>query len=545
MRFLILITLLSAAIITQAQSPWVDWLQVRNPRADAPASAGQLFIARDMAQAPWETIYLTGFNGRADSALILRTYSENGNPGLGVKILPPAGESLDFVWGTSLTFSGADVFVSGLFEGSIEFAPGNVIRSRDGSRDAFLAAYSPSGLLRWARSLGDNFEERLPVIGITEDERLSLALRTADTLYRPIEIRTFDRLGNPLDSVKVEHAPAVSDLAFDGQGNLYLSGKLQYRSIIGGKEEVPFGNEDFYLCKYNADGSLAWLVHQGAEGEVGPTALEVGDDGTLYFAVSLGLGSAGGDSIALGDSVYITTGRNDIFITAVDTSGTPLWAKHIFRNDPGFSSAMQIKDIEQVNQKLFMTGSFMDGITVIGDTSIRTQKFDPVILKFNTAGDFHWAARGGTSNGDEGLRLTAINERIVFVAGVLNDLKDTLNASFGNIDFTVSRKFTPFLARLDDIYVPPVTSNGPELDGIWKLFPNPASDQLYLSWEAAASPVHAVSLFDIHGRRLRHYRPVPSLSGKLRVDLGGLPPSVYILKARSGTQVFVRELMKQ
>ena len=540
-----LIIFLNLLSMTLAQSPWVDWQQVRNPREDAPASAGQLFVARDMDQAPWETIYLTGFSGRADSALILRTYSENGNPGLGVPILPPAGDSLHFVWGTSITFSGADVFVSGLFEGAIEFAPGNVIRSQNGSRDAFLAAYSPSGLLRWARSLGDNFEERLPVIGMTEDERLSLALRTADTLYRPIEIRTFDRLGNRLDSVKVEHSPAVSDLAFDGEGNLYLAGKLQYRSIIGGQEANPEGHEDFYVCKYGADGTMQWLVHRGAEGEAGPVSLEVGEDGTVYFAVSIGLGSFGGDSISLGDSVYVTTGRNDMFISAIDTGGTVSWAKHIYRDLQGYSNAMKINDIEQVGDKLFMTGSFMDGVTIIGDTAIRTQKFDPVVLKFNTAGDFHWAARAGTNNGDEGLRLTATNTRNVFISGVLNDLKDTLDASFGNITFAVSRKFTPFLAQFEDIFIPPVTSISSDITGNWKLFPNPVQDQLFFSWSGVEAPVTAVSLYDMHGRRLRHYRPFPATGGELRLDVSGLPPAVYLLKATVGKEVFLKELVKQ
>jgi hypothetical protein len=272
--------------------------------------------------------------------------------------------------------------------------------------------------------------------------------------------------------------------------------------------------------------------------------VEIGEDGTVYFAVSAGLGSSGGDSVRLGDETFVTTGRNDMFITAIDTAGTVKWVKHIFRDANGFSNAMQIKDIEQIGNKLLMTGSFMDGTTIIGDTSIRTRDFDPIVMRFSTEGDLHWVARAGTSNGDEGLRLTAIDDKKVYLAGVLNDLKDTLDASFGTINFEVNRKFTPFLAQFEDIYVPPISSNAPPLEGQWSLFPNPAGEQLFFTWGKLSSPLQQVSIYDLNGRRLRHFELDQSLDGELRIDLSRLPASMYILKAKLEDQVFVREFMK-
>ncbi|MFK7971825.1 MAG: T9SS type A sorting domain-containing protein [Bacteroidia bacterium] len=545
MRYIILCLFLSVLISDiQAQDPPVKWDQVRNPRTDQPATAGRLWFTRDMGRSPWGAFYLTGYSGRADTARLLRTYSSNANPGLSVPIYAPVGDTLDFVWGTSLAFSQTDVFVSGLFKGAIEFDENNIFVSQDEGRDAFLASYSPGGFMRWAVSLGDNFEEKLPVIGITEDDRLSLALRTADTLFRPIEIRTFDRLGNKLDSVKINHSPEVDDILFDKKGNLFLAGKINAPSRIGGNLILPNGIEDFYLTKYRADGSMSWLTHAGTGGEAAATAIEVGDDGRLYFAAQFGLNAPAGDTLTLFDSTYYTTRGSDILVGALDTSGQLLWSQHIHRGLGGFSTGMRITDITINDQDVYMAGSFMDGPTIIGDTTIQTSGFDPVVLAFSTKGVFHWATRFGTANDDEGLRIANIRPKEIFVTGVLNNLKDTLDASFGDIVFPVSTKFDPFLATLHDLYIPPVTSIETDIPGDWNLFPNPANDRIYLRWSGTMEPVRKLSLSDVQGRTLFSQKVQPSLAGQEAINLHELAPGFYFLKVQVGSRFWVKSFQK-
>jgi hypothetical protein len=73
------------------------------------------------------------------------------------------------------------------------------------------------------------------------------------------------------------------------------------------------------------------------------------------------------------------------------------------------------------------------------------------------------------------------------------------------------------------------------------MFPNPANT--FFTVVAGAEPIKDISLFDVSGRRLVN---VPNRSGisSLPISCGGLMAGVYIVQIRTGTQTYLRKLIK-
>jgi hypothetical protein len=73
------------------------------------------------------------------------------------------------------------------------------------------------------------------------------------------------------------------------------------------------------------------------------------------------------------------------------------------------------------------------------------------------------------------------------------------------------------------------------------MFPNPANT--FFTVVAGVEPIQDISLFDVSGRRLLY---VPNRAGisSLPVSCSGLMGGVYIVEIRTGTQRFLRKLVK-
>jgi hypothetical protein len=106
------------------------------------------------------------------------------------------------------TDSAGNCYVTGGFEGSISF--GTVTLTTSGFADVFVVKYDPNGNLLWARNAGSS---------------------------------TID---------------VGSSIAVDGLGNCYVTGYYSGSMTIGASSLPNAGNEDIFIAKYDASGSLLW-----------------------------------------------------------------------------------------------------------------------------------------------------------------------------------------------------------------------------------------------------------------------------------------------
>ena len=75
--------------------------------------------------------------------------------------------------------------------------------------------------------------------------------------------------------------------------------------------------------------------------------------------------------------------------------------------------------------------------------------------------------------------------------------------------------------------------------GSVKLYPNPASDQVTLSWDAASRPA-SLRVFDSNGRLILEQG---QLISPTRLDLNNWAPGVYFIELRDGDSVFRGRLL--
>jgi hypothetical protein len=194
-------------------------------------------------------------------------------PGLALRI---GGTGVDVIRAMRLDPSG-NIVVVGTFTG-VSPLGGATLTSRGGT-DGFVAKYTPTGTLLWARGFGG-----------TQDER-------------------------------------VTDLAIDQSGNVYVGGGFEgtagFDPTGGGLVLTSSGGEDGFITRFSADGTLGWAVRLGGSGLDEVSALTVDPGGNLY---------AGGGFSAIATTLPVpgvsiqSAGGRDGFILALTTAGAVRWA---------------------------------------------------------------------------------------------------------------------------------------------------------------------------------------------------------------------------
>jgi len=122
------------------------------------------------------------------------------------------------------------------------------------------------------------------------------------------------RLGGPL-------ADIGTSVAADKAGGVVQVGTFQGTALVG---TVPFtaaGQIDFFVAKYDADGSLAWIRPFGGAGNDSATSVALDKDGNVYIA------GASDGALTLGGSSFGQNTATGAFLLALDPYGNVKGAK--------------------------------------------------------------------------------------------------------------------------------------------------------------------------------------------------------------------------
>lgn len=183
--------------------------------------------------------------------------------------------------GSSIIVDGSHVYLTGVFNGSVDFDPGPgtaTIASNQSTRSAFIAKYDLNGNYVWAKS----------VIGGESSSKIAI---------------------NDLGDIAITGYFQVNNADFDpGVGETLLP----YESSL----------PDAYVTVFNNDGELKWAKSIGGPNsslEI-PEVVSFGEDGSVFVT-----GSGGGqiNFNLQGSTSYILTSQStDAFIANYDADGT-------------------------------------------------------------------------------------------------------------------------------------------------------------------------------------------------------------------------------
>jgi hypothetical protein len=287
-------------------------------------------------------------NGNVFTAGYFETTSDF-DPGSGVFNLTSAGgpdvfisklnSSGHFVWAKAFsgtlsevargiaTDSAGNVYLTGYFQGTVDFDPGPATYNLTavGGSDIFIAKLDGSGNFLWAKVMsGPGFEES--------------------------------------NCIKV-----------DASGNIYTAGffydTVDFDPGSGTFNITAYNSYNAFISKLDNSGNFVWAKKMGGPNEAENNSIAIDVLGNIYYTGEF----RGTADFCPGPGIFtlVSAGKNDVFIAKLDSSGNFLWAKQMgnWLEDVGYSI-----DIDN-SGNAYVTGSLSDQI---------------FISKFDSSGNFNW-----------------------------------------------------------------------------------------------------------------------------------------------------------
>ena len=276
----------------------------------------------------------------------------------------------------------------------------------NGMDDVFVAAFEPSGLLRWATVAGSS---------------------SAD------EVRA------------VATAPGP-------RGQVLVGGSFKADFWFGADESDPIltlphalGNEpQGFVASYDEQGVLSWAAQTVGNAEV--LALSTGADEILATGRFRGTTRFLSAAPGVAEQVLESAAGDDIFVAAYAIEdGSLLWAEALGGSGDDSACALQAS----ANGDFVLAGTFVNAMD-IGSTNLEGSGQDVFVASFDRKRDLRWARAAGSSESDSCAALGVASDGGVYLAGSILDEPITLGEAGSEVILAPRGSRDGFLARYDD-----------------------------------------------------------------------------------------------
>ncbi|MBN2292689.1 MAG: SBBP repeat-containing protein, partial [Pirellulales bacterium] len=411
-------------------------------------------------------VYIVGWTGTGgnlggpsagDADVFLSKYNTSGT----LEWIRQLGTSEgDDGWGVSADGMG-NVYISGWTIGSLG-------GPNAGGFEPFLAKYVGNGSLEWIRQISTDFGFNIRVLVSADDlGNVYLTSSTRDSLGGlnaggwDVFLQKYDAYGSlewirQFGTSETEHGHSVSA---DGLGNVYISGATA--GSLGGPNA---GDDDAFLCKYDANGTLEWIRQFGtSEWDCG---WDVSADGlgNVYISGNTS-GSLGGPN----------AGSDDAFVCKYDAYGTIEWIRQLGTSERERSCNVSADGMGNV---------YISGITEgsLGGPNAGGSLYRDVFLgKYDAGGTLRWIQQLGTDFNDYCYGVSADGMGNVYISGFTGGNLGGLNAGLQDA----------FVAKYSDqLSLPADLDDDGDVDGAdflaWQRgeSPDPLSSSDLASWQA-------------------------------------------------------------
>lgn len=313
-----------------------------------------------------------------------------------------------------------NVYATGSFYNTISM--GNAVMTSSGNSDIFIARYTSSGTLVWARRVGGiGYDSGMGIacdtlgnIFVTGNFRNTVTFGTYTLTSYDVDdsfIAKYDANGNCL---WVYHPVSTSSdicwsIAVDASGNCYVSGYFTGTMTFSplASMTAPSGFS-VVVAKLNSSGLPLWSkISSGSSFNQG-TALAIDNAGNIFIC---GYFSA---TCTFGAYSVTSVGFRDIFLAKYNNNGVEQWARSA--GSSGFDDYGMDVCTDNLGNA-YITGYFRSTIT-FGSNSVTSAGADDMFLaKYNSAGTSQWAVRGGGSLLDHGNGVHCDQNNNIYVTG--------------------------------------------------------------------------------------------------------------------------------
>ncbi|MDO7849937.1 T9SS type A sorting domain-containing protein [Hymenobacter sp. M29] len=442
-----------------------------------------------------------------------------------------------------------NVYVVGHFQGTIDMGSGQNLSAGNnyaGSK-AFVARYDAQGNLAWAKQ-SDNvandpaYPACPPVVlatGVTVDGAGNVFVTGGHVYSRGI---SFDgqlvvpstTVAAPYTTYLARFSAATGDV--QSINNIFYSDRstgagviypLRLVSAPGGGVYVvtnlymaasfPAGptfpspsSVNLMAMKYNAAGTLEWARTFGGPDFDDITGAAADAAGNLYLTGTFRQSFSFGGSTLAGATA--TAGTEDGFLLRFSAQGTEEWARSLVSAGSDFLTAVCVDG----GGNAYVTGSFGNQARLGTLTLTSAGRSDLLVASYSPQGQLRWVQQAGGPDDERGLGLSFLAQGGLQVYGYA-----CYGVAFGAIALPGQGSYLGFIAQLDASATTLAAATARPLPQ--GLFPNPASDGVYLP---GLAPGTLVQVVDATGRVAR----TATVSAAAAVSVRGLAPGLYVLR---------------
>ncbi len=213
---------------------------------------------------------------------------------------------------------------------------------------------------------------------------------------------------------------------------------------------VASGLFDFFIVRYNPDGTLAWAKRAGGTSTVwGQGITTLSDDSTVVTGGFYGTATFGEGEP--NESILVADGglNDDIFVAQYNPDGTLAWATQAsgLSEDSAYGITTLTDDSTVVTG--FFRGSTVFGMGEPNETVLvnNSEYADVFIARYNPDGTLAWAKQAGGDEVQVGYGITPISDDSTIVTGIIVDsatfgegeANETVLVSNGSRDIFIAR----------------------------------------------------------------------------------------------------------
>jgi Secretion system C-terminal sorting domain/Beta-propeller repeat len=493
----------------------------------------------------------------------------------------------NFLWAKKIGSSGYDlsnsittdsdgnVYVTGRFNGTVDFNPGlDVFNLSTGElSDLFICKFDPEGNFTWAKQLGgSNLLSFESSNCITIDDNNSLYITgyfsgIADfdpgidvfNLISTGDVETFilnlDQTGNFIWVKQIICLDSFSQIkglsiAVDNNRNIYVTGYfLGYIDLDPSSDTFSLFqySPTVFISKLNPSGNFVWGKKYDTI-QIGPTSNDEGksitcdNSGNVYlvgiFYLTNNFGSTSSND-------YITSaGNSDIFITKLDTLGNLIWAKAMGGVDEDIAESVAVDG----SGNIYTTGYFNG--TADFDPSENTFNLtalgynDAYINKLDAEGNFVMVHQLGGTFYETGKSIFVDQNENVYCTGNFYETVDFDPSVNNTLNLTSAGSSDVFIQKLSPTATEVIEHNN---EIIFTLYPNPSSNEVTIGYSLSSLQNVDFGIYDLRGRLVRKIEKGKKQVGKyvLKVDISNLANGIYIVQMRNSEGGIFKKLLRE
>ncbi len=383
------------------------------------------------------------------------------------------GGSANDVPNAIATDSLGNTYIGGYYAGTTDFNPTSSIDSAtsNGAADAFIAKYSSTGNLLWAKNFGGTSDDQVVAIATDSSDNIYITgdfYGTVDFDYTSgIESLTANGSGKDIFITKISSTgerqwtkilggPNVNDTAYaialDSTGNVIVGG--DFRGSVdfdpgAGTTTVnnATGYTDLFVLKLNSSGEFVWVkTVTNTQSNDQVLGISIFPNGEIVAVGGFGANTIPADFDPGLGSFTMSAGstNHNIFIWKLNSDGTFGWAKNIGNSataDRAYSVAIDS------SSNVYTTGTFQSSaaFSPAGETLTATS-YDSFVVKHSSSGVFQWARQITGSGAEYGRSISVDSSSNVYVSGHFTasiDLdpsaSDATATSSGSRDFYLTK----------------------------------------------------------------------------------------------------------